>query len=452
MLIDQHKIADFALVEHWCSSQGVDWKVIDTIETVRSGGTATVYRIDSPQGLLALKLYSEEFSFGDRGRESLIRLKPQIDLGLHDCPFLVRVHDGGRLEDQRLFVLMDAANGRELEECLAEIPRDKIRNIVDQIARAVIFLRQNGQCHRDIKSANIFISDDYDSAILLDLSVLRDVDDPLGSGTDHGHELPVVATSRYSPPEYLFRLVPPSADLWHALDVYQLGGLLHDLIMREPMFAEEYQKTRETNRYRFAWIVATQEPKVHAADVDPDLVSLARRALDKDWQRRGNLRLEDFLDEAEVHRSQALLALGANVRPVSAAVTLSAINERMRDLSVELEGEVVAGLRSIFITAKHIIEGTEGDRILTFSWEPVSSPEVQWRNVNFSIILSRVEKPIGPVIEISVKLEAVGDTVKQANIGLPEVNDDQNAAPVLATAAMGALADLAIQVLRNEGN
>ena len=148
------------------------------------------------------------------------------------------------------------------------------------MARAAIFLRENGLCHRDIKAANIFVSDDFGHSTLLDISVVRNVTDPIGIGTDHEGQLPVVATARYSPPEYLFRLREPGNDLWHALNVYQLGALLHDLIVREPLFEAEYLKSAE-NRYRFAWVVAMVDPVVQADDVDRDLILTACRALDK---------------------------------------------------------------------------------------------------------------------------------------------------------------------------
>jgi serine/threonine-protein kinase len=143
---------------------------------------------------------------------------------------------------------------------------------------------------------------------LLDLSVLRDIHDPIGIGTDDTG-LPVVATARYSPPEYLFRLLEPGPSSWHALDVYQLGGLLHDLIMQNSLFHSEFEQSKE-NRYRFAWAVATVTPDVNAPDVDQDLIFIARRALDKDWERRSRLTIEDFLIDRVRQQSNALGALG----------------------------------------------------------------------------------------------------------------------------------------------
>src|SRR6185437_11160651 len=97
--------------------------------------------------------------------------------------------------------------GQELEKRLTDVPREKIRTILDQVAQAAIFLRGKGLCHRDIKAANVFLSDDFSHCTLLDISVIRDVTDPIGAGTDQEGQLPFIATARYSPPEYLFRLL-----------------------------------------------------------------------------------------------------------------------------------------------------------------------------------------------------------------------------------------------------
>ncbi|RWC96036.1 MAG: hypothetical protein EOS57_30565, partial [Mesorhizobium sp.] len=232
--------------ERWCASRGAEWKLSNI---AGRGGTAPVFTVESPLGNFALKILDKNFSEGSRGDETRRRIQKQIsDLGVHDCPYLVKIYDGGDFEG-RLFLLMNKIEGQELEKCLAVVPRNKISSIVDQITQASIFLRSRGMCHRDIKSANVFVSNDFSHATLLDVSVARDIFDPVGLGTDHDGQLPVVATSRYSPPEYLFRLIEPSVELWHALDVYQLGGLVHDLIMRKPMFEEDYQLSKE-NRYR----------------------------------------------------------------------------------------------------------------------------------------------------------------------------------------------------------
>lgn len=422
-------------------------------DTAGRGGTAPVFTVDTPDGPRALKLYDAKYSQGELGRESEARLKPQLDLGLHDCPYLVRVHDGGRFED-RLFILMDKADGRELEKCLSDIPRDKIRNIVSQVAEACIFLRQKGLTHRDIKSANIFITDTFDRITLLDLSVLRDVYDPVGTGTDHGGELPVVATSRYTPPEYLFRLIPADEHLWHAVDIYQLGGLLHDLIMREPMFEQEYKRTRDTNRYRFAWIVATQDPVVQAGDVDPDLVLTARRALDKDWQRRSQLQLEHFLNDAASRRASGLEILGLSVRTSAATTSRASVQKRMGQLCDALEAEIAARLREHGITTEHraVQAAQDEERLLCFAWEPPSAGTVTaLTGVRLNVQIRRTETAGGVAFATQASLSgSLEGHEKTATLALPSVADVEGDPPSieLATALFGVLPELGSILIR----
>ena len=180
----------------WCASQGCCWVVR---RQLGRGGTATVYEVDTPAGPRALKIYDSDFSTGELGEVECRRIQQQVELRGHDCPWLVQVYDGGRFRD-RLFVLMSRAQGTELRTCLNQVPRTQIPIIVDQIARAAAFLRNRNLCHRDIKVDNIYISDDFQHATLLDISVVRQIRDPIGVGTDRDGQLPVLATARYSPP------------------------------------------------------------------------------------------------------------------------------------------------------------------------------------------------------------------------------------------------------------
>jgi hypothetical protein len=94
----------------------------------------------------------------------------------------------------------------------------------------------------------------------------------------------------------LFRTLPPSAELWRALTIYQLGGVLHDLIARTPLFQEEVSTG---NRYAVALAVQSKMPRFDAADVSPDLKRLALHCLAKDpKQRLALVSWEDFAGPA----------------------------------------------------------------------------------------------------------------------------------------------------------
>ncbi len=102
-----------------------------------------MFEVASPDGPRALKIYDAKFSSGEKGEIEYKRIEQQLALKGHDCPYLVQIYDGGRVEG-RLFLLMGRAPGTELEKRLKDIPRCKIRRIVDQVTRAAIFLRGQG--------------------------------------------------------------------------------------------------------------------------------------------------------------------------------------------------------------------------------------------------------------------------------------------------------------------
>ncbi|MES0152914.1 serine/threonine-protein kinase [Mesorhizobium sp. M0018] len=407
------------IAERWCKAKGLGWSVSGIAGV---GGTASTFSLISPEGARALKIINNEFSTGRREKETANRISKQVSLGEHDCPYLIQTYDGGKFES-RYFLLMNRAPGHELSTKLDSVPRSEIRGIVSQVATACAFLRSRNVAHRDIKSANLFISEDYKTTTLLDLSVLRDIYDPVGLGTDHDGQLPVVATSRYSPPEYLFRLEPPSAELWHALDIYQLGGVLHDLVMCEQMFHQEYSSSSE-NRYRFAWLVATREPVVNALDVDPDLLLLARRALDKDWRRRAQLSLDDFQMENRTLSSITLQLLGSKVGTQKPAETpKSALRTRLSSIVLDLEAQLAFRLSAMEIQATHRVEDVaELQKSIVLRWERPSGDGLEAASFSLRIDVEVLHPPIA--IKISVVFEMVeGSDAIAKNVSLPDYAD-----------------------------
>jgi serine/threonine-protein kinase len=400
----------------------------------------------------ALKIYDGKFSTGNTGEIELRRIEQQLNLRGHSCPHLVKIYDGGRFED-RLYLLMERAPGKELEKLLKEVPRNKIRQIVHQVAQAAIFLKERGLCHRDIKAANIFVTEDFNHATLLDVSVVREIIDPIGIGTDHDGQLPVVATARYSPPEYLFRLLDPGPGLWHALNVYQLGALLHDLIMREPLYELEYQKS-SANRYRFAWIVATLVPSVQAIDVDQDLVLLCKRALDKDWQRRSSLSLSDFNSDFATRKSHALQALGVFKRPaISQFDDVGPRVRRVHDVAREIEDSLSTHFRANGVTVKHeVMPGpTDTSKSISFSWVNSASGRGSVGEVCLTLILTINGVAGSNYVAVDETLIYKSDVVpREETIRLPEIEDHSGVGVELAAALIAAFEQLAVKITSAE--
>ncbi|MEP7452734.1 protein kinase [Phyllobacterium sp. SB3] len=438
-----------AIAERWCRSKGSGWSLVDT---AGRGGTAPVFTVNSPKGPLALKLLDKEFSEGARRSESEKRIQKQVDsIGIHACPYLIQVYEGGAFED-RLFLLMNKALGSELAQCLDLVPRNKISSIVDQVAQACIYLRSIGLCHRDIKSANVFVTSDFTHATLLDVSVARDIYDPVGLGTDHGDKLPVVATSRYTPPEYLFRLIDPGEELWHAVDVYQLGGLIHDLVMRKPMFEEDYRKSAE-NRYRFAWVVATKTPELAAEDIDAGLLLLGQRSLDKDWQRRSSLQLEDFLANKNSRSKLGIEAIGLAPKlkqkpEIGPANIRQLLSGYAKDLEEQLRAyQVEKGIKAIHSAAPRL---NDNRWEVCFEWTLPIDGEHSYDHIALSYELS-VHSVMGNtqigMVGTLIAHNSSGDHA--ATIELPNIPIDESTKEVIFTRAVGAISELATNIMNS---
>src|SRR5271167_5259275 len=133
------------------------------------------------------------------------------------------------------------------------------------------------------------------------------------------------------------------------------------------------------NRYRFAWLVATTDPKVQASDVDQDLVFLARQALDKNWRRRSALTLDDFLAVSNIQQVHALEALGLSAnRPRVHQTTdhdLAARLGRVIGIARSLESTVSERLRNDGVTVEHFLEAGADDntKLLRFCWNAPAS-------------------------------------------------------------------------------
>ena len=444
---DQEITKENEIARRWCEQKGSGWHVVARLGI---GATAPVFEIETPHGLQALKLYNVEFSEGDKSEIEHQRIQQLLELKGHDCPFLVQIYEAGSFEN-RFYVLMSRAPGSELEKVLVDIPRNKIRQIVDQVARAALFLETRGLCHRDIKSANVYVSDDFEHATLLDLSVLRDIRDAVGLGTDRDGQLPVVATARYSPPEYLFRLLEPSRELWHALNVYQLGGLLHDLIMKKSLFQEEFDKS-SSNRYRFAWLVATHVSEVKAPDLEQDLVVTAQRALDKDWVQRSTLKLEDFLADTVIQQKHALRLLGLG-EAISAVQTRNVSDRlsRIRDVADIIKEGVAEWLRSNHATCEHSLEHGEDDfsKRLLFRWHSPISGMDSVTEIRLEVTLTLKSEYGQFWFAGSVTLSAtIEGEFRDASLPLPTVADEQGVESNIINQVGALVAMLAIEFTR----
>jgi serine/threonine-protein kinase len=219
-----------------------------------------------------------------------------------------------------------------LKAVLGEVPDNQVPTLIAQLVEATTFLEKLDIVHRDIKPENIHVSEDFSKLKLIDLGVARGLslpDEEAEEATDHGHKRPFIATAQYSSPEYLFRLDAPSPDLWRALNLYQVGAVLHDLINKKPLF--EYE-VGLGNKWLVARAVLTKAPIF--PDSDPlrlaTLKALATRCLAKDMATR--LRIVAWSDFTTAAATDSLAALKSKLKKGKGLATqlMAATHEKLR--------------------------------------------------------------------------------------------------------------------------
>ncbi|MCB8747797.1 protein kinase [Rhodoferax sp. U2-2l] len=208
-------------------------------------------------------------------------------------PNLVSILDGGDCpETGHLYVVMERLQYSNLHDLLLHVPAERILTLIAQVASAARFLEDRNLAHRDIKPENIAVSPDFTRAVLLDLGVLR----PIGiSNLTDIDQRSFIGTLRYSSPEFLQRKKEDTLEGWRAITFYQLGAVLHDLLMKRVLFEEDTEP--------FSLLVkAVNEniPVIHAESAK--CVALANHCLIKNpttrtalvtWERFQSLSIDD---------------------------------------------------------------------------------------------------------------------------------------------------------------
>ena len=267
------------LINRWLGKALNGWKLTDY---VNSGKSALVFKGVRNGEFAAVKVFDPEIikKFGRAEEDE--RIQRELSLVGKQHPNLVRILDGGFSDELGLFfIAMEFIDAPNLGMVLKNVPADRIPAIISQVANAAEFLEGVNISHRDIKPDNIAVLPDFTRAILLDLGVIRPID-AAGPLTDREKQV-FIGTLQYASPEFLLREEEQTKAGFRAVTFYQLGAVLHDLLMQERLF-QEYT-------YPYAKLVQAvlhTKPVLDGTGKPPQLVRLAKNCLVKD----PNLRLQ----------------------------------------------------------------------------------------------------------------------------------------------------------------
>ncbi|SYV96940.1 serine/threonine protein kinase, partial [Mycoplasmopsis edwardii] len=178
--------------------------------------------------------YALKYRYDDFNEVSKKRFLSEIKLlkkiNSEHFPKLIEFHS----DEKEQFYVMELVKGETLYDMLKknrQLPVNLANNFIRQIANAIGELHSNGIIHRDIKSQNIMIQDDYYIKII-DLGISVDEESHRFTKTNA-----VVCSPHYSAPEY----VTKNAKITKAVDIYAIGIVYYEMLIGKYPFESEQQ-------------------------------------------------------------------------------------------------------------------------------------------------------------------------------------------------------------------
>jgi eukaryotic-like serine/threonine-protein kinase len=199
---------------------------------IAAGAMGEVYRAShaATGEMRAVKLLSRQ-----AGKRQRLQFEKEIQFGQRlRHPNLVSAHDHGEAADGTLYFSMDLLDGLDLEALVERegaLAPGRVIGIIEQVARVLVEVHDQGFVHRDIKPSNILICrgpDGQDSAKLLDFGLVKHRADRDPSAEENN----VVGTPLYISPEAIS--APDGVD--GRTDLYGLGAVAYFLLTGAPPF------------------------------------------------------------------------------------------------------------------------------------------------------------------------------------------------------------------------
>ena len=263
------------------------------VRLLGSGGMGEVYLADHPRLPRhdALKVLPADVCADDEYRQ---RFNREADIAAtlwH--PHIVGVHDRGDVGGQ-IWISMDYVDGTDAAELLRDrypngMPKEEVLDIVTSVGEALDYAHQRGLLHRDVKPANIMLTDPDagEQRILLgDFGIARRVDDNSNLTATNM----TVGTVFYAAPEQLM-----GEDLDGRADQYALAATAFHLLTGSPPFHHS-NPTVVISQHLTASPPALADRRPELSALDPVLA----KALSKDPKDRFD-RCVDFA-RALAHR------------------------------------------------------------------------------------------------------------------------------------------------------
>jgi TolB-like protein/predicted Ser/Thr protein kinase len=254
----------------------------EIIKELGRGGMGIVYQAkDSKlQRIVALKFLPSEWTYDLSAKERFVR-EAQAAAAL-DHPNICTVHEIDEAEG-RMFISMAFIEGESLRSRMERglVRSDEALGIAIQVAEGLREAHKKGIIHRDIKSANIMVTEKAQAKIM-DFGLARIRGGPLltKEGTTMG-------TIAYMSPEQAH-----GKEVDHRTDIWSFGVVLYEMLSGQLPFKGEHDQA-------VIYSILKEQPKPVSelrTDIPPSLGQVVSKALEKNPDKRYQ-QIDELLDD-----------------------------------------------------------------------------------------------------------------------------------------------------------